>query len=117
MRFHILDRCNSFNNGRCDSLRSIHVIKVTAPSLCPTCFRRKEALIDAEYEKATRDLRHEIARLDEGIAKGRATADEQVVRRLQGYRAECKDDVSHAKASRDMSIRLFRQNQGVWGDG
>ena len=74
-------------------------------------------MIDAEYEKATRDLRHEIARLDECIAKGRATADEQAVRRLKGYRAECKDDILGAKASRDMSIQLFRQNQGVWGDG
>ena len=33
------------------------------------------------------------------------------------YRAECEDNIVQAKATRDASIRLFREEQGVWGDG
>ena len=38
-------------------------------------------------------------------------------RSLAEYREQCVDDVRQARAARDMGIRLFREGQGVWGDG
>lgn len=73
-------------------------------------------MIDAEYETIKRQLRAEIDRIDDHFAKGPAR-DDQAAKRIYGYRAECKDNIFHAKASRDLSIRLFRREQGVWGDG
>ena len=62
------------------------------------------------------DLRKEIARVDERFAKGWVLT-QTSAHLLNDYRAECEDDILQAKASRDLSIQLFRQDQGVWGDG
>lgn len=74
-------------------------------------------MIDAEYEKTKRDLENEIARVDEWFAKGGGLIDERGSGLLDGYRDECEDDIRQAKAARDVGIRLFRREQGVWGDG
>ena len=73
-------------------------------------------MIDEEYETIKRQLQAEIARIDHHLAKGPAR-DDQAAKRIYGYRAECEENIVHAKASRDMGIRLFRREQGVWGDG
>ena len=85
---------------------------ITAPALCVGCFRRKEAAIDAQYDTIRRELRREIERIDEYLANA-----QQSRVSLGNYRAECTDNIVQAKASRDASIRLFREEQGVWGDG
>ena len=73
-------------------------------------------MIDAEYETTKRELREEIARIDEYFAQGYVLTERASIV-LQRYRAECNDNVLQAKASRNLSIRLFRQEQGVWGVG
>ena len=62
-------------------------------------------------------MEDEIARVNEQLARARRPLTEEEARNLRGYREECEDDVVQARASRDLSIRLFRQSQGVWGDG
>ena len=115
-KFHVVQVCNSYNGTPCHDLITIHEIKITAPAFCLRCFHRKEAAIDAEYEIMADDLRNEIARVDECFAKGWVPTQTNA-HLLNDYRAECEDDVLQAKASRDLSIQLFRQDQGVWGDG
>ncbi len=89
---------------------------ITAPALCVGCFRRKEAAIDAQYDTIKRELRREIERIDEYLANVFFITEQSRVA-LGNYRAECADNIVQAKASRDTSIRLFREEQGVWGDG
>ena len=72
--------------------------------------------MDAEYERTRTGLEGEMAKIDESLANGRALSDARA-RNLRAYRETCEDDIVQAKASRDLSIRLFRQRQGVWGDG
>lgn len=115
-KFYILSPCDSANDGVCTNFTTVYTIKVTAPALCLGCFRRKEAAIDAEYENLVGDLRDEIARVDEWFAKG-IVRDEEAVRRLRVYRVECRSDIIHAKAAWDERVRMFREEQGVWGDG
>lgn len=72
--------------------------------------------MDAEYETTKTEMQDEIARVDEHFAN--AVVDtEEAAESLRGYRAECEDNIVQAKAARDLEIRLFRQRQGVWGDG
>lgn len=73
-------------------------------------------MIDDEYETIKRQLQAEIARIDDHFAKG-GPPNAQAAKRIYDYRAECKDNIVHAKTSRDSGIRLFRREQGVWGDG
>ena len=115
-KFHVLRECNSVNGTACNNLTTIHVVIITAPALCIRCFRRKEATIDAQYETIRRELRGEIARVDEALATALVTTGQGSVA-LGQYRAECEDNIVQAKASRDLSIRMFRDEQGVWGDG
>lgn len=60
-------------------------------------------------------MEDEIRRVDERLA--RALTEGEAERNLRGYRAECEDDFVQARAARDLMIRLFREEQGVWGDG
>lgn len=115
-KFHVIEECDSVSGIACEDLTVIHVAKITAPALCVGCFRRKEGAIDAEYEKNKRELEAEIARVDELFAKGCVQIERSFIA-VTSYRAEGEDDILHAKASRDVSIRLFREEQGVWGDG
>ena len=102
----------------CPNLTPIHTVTITAPKLCVRCFRQKEAAIDSEYKTTVHDLENEIARVDEAFAIGMALVPPEVPpMTLAIYRAECKNNIVQAKATRDTSIRLFRQEQGVWGDG
>ena len=71
-----------------------------------------------EYKTTVHDLENEIARIDEALAIGMALVPpEAPPMAFAIYRAECKDNIVQAKATRDTSIRLFREQQGVWGDG
>lgn len=111
-KFSTVEACRSSDGIACNELITLHVITITAPALCIDCYRQREAEIDAEYETSRRDLQSEMARLDECFATNRIAAGS-----LQKYRAECEDNILQVKASRDVSIRMFRQKQGVWGDG
>ena len=81
--------------------------------------RQEEAKLDSEYESTKQDLQNEIRRFDARLANGseQVRNDEEVRESLLRYREECVNDIVQAKAARDMSIRLFRQRQGGWGDG
>ena len=71
-----------------------------------------------EYKTTVQGLENEIARIDEAFAIGMALVPPEVPpMTLAIYRTQCKDNIVQAKATRDTSIRLFRQQQGVWGDG
>ena len=72
--------------------------------------------MDKEFEKTKENLQSEIERVDEHFANG-WVGDEEAAVTLRAYRAECEDDIVQERAARDLSIRLFRQRQGVWGDG
>ena len=72
--------------------------------------------MDAEFEEAKTNLEREIERIDEHFANGWVW-DEEAAVSLRAYRAECEDDIVQERAGRDLGIRLFRQRQGVWGDG
>lgn len=89
---------------------------ITAPALCVRCFRQKEATIDAQYETIRQELQREIARIDESLTTALVTTGQGSIA-LEHYRSECKDNIAQAKASRDLSIRVFREEQNVWGDG
>lgn len=115
-KFNAVEPCNNYNGISCSNLIPIHVLRITSPALCVVCYRQKESAIDAEYETTARDLQNEIARVDECFAKG-WVRNEISAQFLDDYRDECEDNILQAKASRDTSIRLFRQEQGVWGDG
>ena len=115
-KFLVIEACNFVNGTACANLTTIHIVRIAAPSLCVGCFRQKEAGIDAEYETSKRELQEEIARADVLFARGYVHTQQSFVA-VTSYRAECEDNILHAKASRDVSIRLFRQEQGVWGDG
>ena len=54
--------------------------------------------------------------MNDHIASGAAPS-EEAVGSLKEYIAECEDDIMQARAARDLSVRLFRVRQGVWGDG
>ena len=115
-KFVIIEGCDLAADHDCPNLVNLQLILVRAPRLCVQCFRQKEAEIDAEYETTKADLEREIARVDERVASGGSQTEEAAVS-LSEYRAECEDNILQAKAARDTSIRLFRQRQGVWGDG
>ena len=115
-KFMVFEACNDTNGISCNNLTTIHVSMITAPSFCVPCFQQKEAMIDAGYERIKRQLRDEIARIDDRLANG-PVPDERASRGLRSYRAQCEDNIVQAKASRDLSIRIFRHEQGVWGDG
>ena len=71
-----------------------------------------------EYKTTVHELQNEIDRIDQAFAIGMALVPPEVPpMTLAIYRAECKNNIVQAKATRDTSIRLFRQEQGVWGDG
>ena len=72
--------------------------------------------MDAEFEKTKANLEKEIERVDEHFANG-WVGDEEAAVELRTYRADCEDNIVQERAARDLSIRLFRQRQGVWGDG
>ena len=112
-KFEVTETCT---NIACINLITIHIVMITAPALCVGCFRREEAAIDAEYDTIRRELRREIERIDEYMATALFPTQQSRVA-LGNYRAECKDNIVQAKASRDSRIRLFRESQGVWGDG
>lgn len=73
-------------------------------------------MIDAIYDTTKRELTEEIARIGDHLVNG-PVPDEQALNGLESYRAQCEDNIAQAKASRDVSIRMFRHEQGVWGDG
>lgn len=116
--FNVVEACDSANGTgtTCNNPAVTHVSMVTAPALCVDCFRQKEAKIDATYEGFKRDLQAEIARIDAMITKDHVRIEDSL-EALEEYRAECENDIVQAKATRDVSIRLFRESQGVWGDG
>ena len=117
-KFCPIQKCNTYNGITCPNLTPVHTITITAPALCVRCFRQREAAIDVEYKTTVHDLRNEIARIDEAFAIGIALVPpEMPANTLTIYRAECENNIVQAKATRDTSIRLFRQQQGVWGDG
>lgn len=63
-------------------------------------------------------MEDEIARVDACFANSaRRALTEEEAKSLRAYREECEDDAVQARAARDLRIRLFRQRQGVWGDG
>ena len=72
--------------------------------------------MDAEFEYAKKNLEKEIERVDEHFANGWGGNEDAAVS-LRAYRAECEDNTVQERVARDLSIRLFRQRQGVWGDG
>ena len=72
--------------------------------------------MDAEFENEKRNLEREIERIDEHFAKG-WVGDEEAAVSLRAYRAACEDDIVQQRAARDLGIRMFRESQGVWGDG
>lgn len=115
-KFTVIEACNANNGIACNNLTIIHVSKITSPAFCIRCFRQKEATIDAGYDVTERELTEEIARIDDHLANG-PVLDERALKGLKSYRAQCEDNIAQAKASRDVSIRMFRNEQSVWGDG
>ncbi len=73
--------------------------------------------MDSDFEAEKRGHQWEIARVDQHLANTDWVGFEAARESLRNYRAECEDDIVQAKASLDLKIRLFRQRQGVWGDG
>ncbi len=72
--------------------------------------------MDAQFEQIKANIQTEIARVDEHFANGFLQTDASGVT-VRGYRADREDDILKVKRARDLSIRIFRQEQGVWGDG
>ena len=72
--------------------------------------------MDAEFEKEKANLEQEIARVDDYFANG-WVGDEEEAASMRSYRATCVDDIVLQRAARDLGIRMFRESQGVWGDG
>ena len=73
--------------------------------------------MDSDFEAEKQGHQWEIARVDQHLASTVWVGIEDEEESLRSYRAECEDDIVQAKASLDLKIRLFRQRQGVWGDG
>ena len=114
-KFKILQYCPEHTRGGQCTLDAVQYRKVTSPSLCVSCFRAKEAEIDASYHTRVGQIRRHMAEHE-------ATQDELQVRgRAQGAvddkMAQFERDIVLAKEGRDARIRSFRQQQNVWGDG
>ena len=117
-KFCPIQTCSAYNGMTCPNRDPVHIVTITAPKLCVRCFRQREAAIDVEYKTTVHDLKNEIARIDEALAIGMALVPPEAPPMALGiYRAECENNIVQAKATRDTSIRLFREEQGVWGDG
>ncbi|CAF9943683.1 MAG: hypothetical protein ALECFALPRED_000953 [Alectoria fallacina] len=110
----IVEACEDFERGPC-ILIPLHFKQVTAPSLCPTCFREEEARIDDEYHTRVKWIRSKMAEHEA------AQADRQIRGRAQGladsYVAMLERELASEKESRDRKIRAFRSEQDVWADG
>ena len=109
----IIERCEDFDRG-CRII-PVHLVEITAPSLCVRCFREVEARIDAEYEFNREHLRRRIIEYESN------QEDRQIRGRAQGtndeYVAELELRLLVWKRVRDRQIKEFREKQGVWADG
>ncbi len=114
-KFVVTEHCPLSPGTDCPHPVILHTVTVTAPRLCVPCFRQKEAEMDAQFEQIKAGIQTEIARVDEHFANGFLQTDASGVRIR--YRADREDDILKVKRARDLSIRIFRQEQGVWGDG
>lgn len=84
------------------------------------CFRVEEARLDAEYEDIKAEMEQEMRDVDAHLARMGWTGENgegEKGAELRVYKAECADHIVQAKAARDVGIRVFRSQQGVWGDG
>ena len=110
----LVEYCEDSEEGTC-ILIPVHFKEITAPSLCLSCFREQEAKIDAEYQFHVECIRRRMADYEA------TQADRQIRGRAQGAAdpniAELEQDLKDAKELRDLEIRMFRDRQGVWGDG
>lgn len=111
----IIDHCPDFETGTCRVVR-LHTVRVSAPSLCVSCFRAEEARIDALFDEQVRLIRgkiaeYEAAQTTDRQVRGRARgAVDENVRRWEG-------ELLKVRMRRYKEIRIFRAGQGVWGDG
>ena len=110
----IIDYCEDFEKGTC-MLIPIHFKLITAPSLCISCFREKEANIDALYHGKVQMTRSKIAEYEAAQAerqirgRARGTVDPNV--------AKLEQDLVEAGEWRKREIKKFRVEQDVWADG
>lgn len=113
-KIETIEFCSAFDQGTCAAV-PISFQQITAPSLCVSCFRQKEAGIDAEYHGRVETNRRRIAEYEATLAdmqvRGRARASHD------DYIAELELNTVAAKRYRDVKIQIFRHEQGVWGDG
>lgn len=110
----IIERCEESESSTC-SQSPIHLVEITAPSLCVACFREVEARIDADYEINAEALRRKI------IEYELAQEERQIRGRAQGasneYISELEQKLMVGKRVRDRQIKEFRERQRVWADG
>lgn len=110
----LVERCETFAGGNCVCL-PVCIKKITAPSLCVSCFREEEADIDATYYAKIESINRTIA---EHEAK---QAERQIRGRAQGatdmFIAYLEQEIKDVKKERELEIKEFRTQQGVWADG
>jgi hypothetical protein len=124
-------------HNRCRARRlTQQTVRVTAPLLCPDCYRAREDEICQSFDEARKDLKEKVAESAEILERveaayaamlvdGRDGEDMnlEVEKRkcevndiacfLDGYREWLKD----VEQQRKEKLSQFRAAQGVWGDG
>lgn len=113
-KLEIVEFCEDFGARTC-MLIPVCFKQVDAPSLCVSCFREEEAMIDAKYDAMVELIRGKMTDYEA------AQANRQIQGRAQGtvdsYLAQLERDLADAKKLRDLEIRSFRTEQDVWADG
>ena len=124
-------------NNRCRARRlTQQTVRVTAPLLCPDCYRAREEEICQSFEEAREDLKGKVAEHADWLERAEAAYAAMLVDGrdgeemklelekqkcevndiacfLDGYREWLKD----VEQKRKEELSRFRDAQGVWGDG
>lgn len=112
-----IERCGDAENDSCNGADGITVIwikQLSEPSLCVNCYRSQEAEIFVEYEANIAYHNDEIKQLEERAKKAPTETTRDLLRIAMAEHEKTRDKKIGFRTER---LQLFREGQGVWGDG
>lgn len=113
-----------------------HTVRVTAPLLCPDCYRVREEEICQSFDDARKDLKEKVVQHVEWLRRAEAAYAAMLVDSMDGeemefelekqkrevsdmawFLAGYRDWLKDVEERRRGELSQFRAAQGVWGDG
>jgi hypothetical protein len=116
-KFETVEPCATYSEEekRCTlPCRVIHTVRVRAPKLCITCFRRVEDDIFDRSNSAVQAVKRDINHVNVSL-KGQIS--EETRENLEDRRNQLEEEIVTFKQLRKEEIDEFRAQQGVFADG